>query len=62
MLDGFTFEDVILALHTCSTIDTDAAVRVVKDIISQRLQDLEYLFDNNIDIILAEAMKGREIA
>lgn len=62
MLDGFTFDDVILALHTCSTIDKPTAVQVVRDIISQRLQDLEFLFDKNIDIIMAEAKKGREYA
>lgn len=62
MLDGFTFDDVILALHTCSTINEQSAVQVVRDIISQRLQDLEFLFDKNIDIIMAEAKKGREVA
>ena len=62
MLDGFTFDDLILALHTCPTIDKATAVQVVKDIISQRLQDMEFLFDKNIDIIMEEAMKGREVA
>ena len=62
MLDGFTFDDLILALHTSATIDEPTAVQVVRDIISQRLQDLEFLFDKNIDIILEEAKKGREVA
>lgn len=62
MLDGFTFDDVILALHTCQNINEETAVQVVRDILGQRLQDLEFLFDKNIDIIMAEAKKGREVA
>lgn len=60
LLDGFTFADVILALHTCPKVNPASAAAVVKDILSQRLQDMEYLLKNNLDIIIAEAMKGRE--
>lgn len=60
MLDGFTFDDVICALRTYPKINEASAIEVVNDILSQRMQDLEFLFGNNIDIIIAEARKGRE--
>lgn len=59
LMDGFTFDDVILALHTESKIDQNSARRVLKEILEIRLQDMNFLFENNIDIIIAKAMEGR---
>lgn len=61
IFDPITFEQIITALH-CNerTIDTKAVFRVVNEIIDSRMQDLEYLLNNNIAEIIAEAKKGRE--
>lgn len=61
LLDGFSFYDVILAVHcNCKTIDRNAIRTQVQEILSQRLEDMNYLLDRNIDKIAEEARKGRE--
>jgi hypothetical protein len=61
ILDPITFEDIILALHhNEQVIDRKAIRKVVKEIIDIRIQDLNYLINNNISEIIAEAKKGRE--
>lgn len=59
LLDGITFDDVILALHTERVIDTASAKRVLKETLEIRLQDMKHLFLNNIDLIIAKAKEGR---
>ncbi|MBR3972909.1 MAG: hypothetical protein IKJ99_03015 [Oscillospiraceae bacterium] len=59
LLDGFTFDDVILALHHTSKINEQTATAVFKDILEQRLTDMKFLFETNIDIIIAKAKEGR---
>lgn len=59
LLDGFTFDDVILALHHTAKINEQTAVAVLKDILEQRLTDMKFLFETNIDIIIAKAKEGR---
>ena len=61
IFDQITFADIILALH-CNerVIDKDAVKRTAKDILENRLEDYYYLLENNIDEIIAEAMKGRD--
>lgn len=62
MLDGFTFDDVILAVHCSSRqITQDQVRRQVYEILANRLEDLNYLLENNIEEIMQEARKGREI-
>lgn len=60
ILDPITFDDVILALHHERTINEKSLKMVVKDIMDQRMQDFEYLLENNIDEIIARAKRGRE--
>ena len=60
ILDQITFDDVILALHHERVINEQSLQLVVKDIVDQRMQDFEYLFENNIDEIIARAKRGRE--
>ena len=60
VLDGFTFDDVILALHHRRTIDEKSALAVLKDILEDRMTDMKFLFEKNIDIIIAKAKEGRE--
>lgn len=60
IFDPITFEDIILAAH-CNekVLDENAVKRVAKEILESRLQDFEYLIENNINEIIAEAAKGR---
>lgn len=60
ILDGFTFDDVILALHHKRKIDERAAMEVLKDILEGRLTDMKFLFEKNLDIIITKAKEGRE--
>ena len=60
LLDGFTFDDVILALHHKRKIDEKAAMEVLKDILEGRLTDMKFLFEKNLDTIIAKAKEGRE--
>lgn len=61
LLDGLTFDDLILAVHcNCRSI-TPAAVRSeLKEMLASRKQDLEFLLERNMKEIMAEARKGRE--
>ena len=61
LLDGFSFEAVITALHHGEKVINKAAVRrVVKDILESQLQDLNCLLENNMSEIIKRAKKGRE--
>lgn len=60
IFDPITFEDIILAAH-CNerVLDEQAIRRVAIEILDSRLMDFEYILENNIDEIIAEAAKGR---
>ena len=61
ILDPITFEQIITALHCNERLIDHMAVRnTINNIIDIRMQDLDYLIDNNINEIIAEAKKGRE--
>ena len=60
ILDQITFDDVILALHHERVINEQSLQSVIKDIMEQRMQDFEYLLENNINEIIARAKRGRE--
>jgi len=61
LLDGFTFGTVITALHCGEKVIDEKAVRkVVKEILDSQLQDLDFLIENNMDKIIAQAKKGRD--
>lgn len=60
LLDGITFDDLILAVHcNCRRITPDAVERELKDMMESRMEDLNYLLERNMDEIIAEAKKGR---
>lgn len=60
IFDPITFEDIILAAH-CNerVLDENAIKRVAREILESRLEDFEYLIQNNMNEIIAEAKKGR---
>ncbi len=61
LLDGLTFEDLILAVHcNCPKIDSTAVYSELKQMFEGRKQDMMFLVKNNMDAIIAEAKKGRE--
>lgn len=61
LLDGLTFDDLILAVHCNCRVITKAAVYAeLAEMLTQRRQDMVELLERNIDIIMAEARKGRE--
>ena len=60
LLDGFTFEQLIIALHSGSRqIDRAEVLSVVKEIVEQNMTDLNFLVENNMDEIIERAMEGR---
>ena len=60
LLDGFSFYDLILAVHcNCEHITPKAVRRTVAEILEQRMQDYRFLLENNIEEIMAAAKKGR---
>ena len=60
IFDPITLNDIILAAH-CNerVLDETAIKRVAKEILENRMIDFEYILENNIDEIIAEAAKGR---
>lgn len=61
IFDPITLYDIILAAHCNERIlDANAIKKVAKEILENRMIDFEYILENNIDEIIAEAAKGRE--
>ena len=62
LLDGLTFDELILTVHcNCRTINKAAVVAELKSIVASRLEDMKELLERNIDRIMEEAKKGREV-
>ena len=56
ILDPVTFDDLILDLKCNYAYIGETAVRIqMKEILDQRLEDVKYLIENNIDEIIALA-------
>lgn len=56
ILDPVTFDDLILALKCNYAYIGETVVRTqMKEILDQRLEDVKYLIENNIDEIIALA-------
>ena len=61
LLDGLTFDDLILAVHcNCRTVTPAGVRKQLREILEGRLQDMNFLLENNMDAIMAAAMEGRE--
>ena len=61
LLDGITFDDLILAVHcNCREINRMAVHQQLSEILAQRRQDMVHLLERNIETIMAEARRGRE--
>ena len=61
LLDPITFDELVLTLHcNARTINEEAAKRALREIMTIRMEDLEFLLENNMDEILRAAKEGRE--
>ncbi|WP_281513130.1 hypothetical protein [Bacteroides acidifaciens] len=56
LLDGFTFDDLILAVR-CNNkvVDAAAVMKEAQRILDQRLEDMHFLIENNMMEIIEEA-------
>lgn len=60
LLDGVTFDDLILAVHcNCRVINRAAVHAELNHIIASRRQDMMYLLEKNMDAIMEAAKVGR---
>jgi len=61
LLDGISFNDLITAVHcNCRKISTASVVKELHSILDQRMQDMWFLLENNMDAIIKEAKRGRK--
>ena len=60
LLDGVTFDNLILAVHhNCRVITPKTVRKELRDILASRRQDMDYLLEKNMTAIIKEARKGR---
>ena len=53
ILDGFTFDDIILAVRcNCRTVDQAAVLKTAREILEMRMEDYNFLLRNNLDQIV----------
>ena len=60
LLDGLTFDDLILAVHHTSEVTPEAVRKNLQEMIEPRLEDMYFLVEKNMNAIISEALKGRE--
>lgn len=61
LLDGVTFDDLILAVHCSSREVNRASVHAeLRGILAGRKQDMNFLVEKNMDAIIRAAKKGRQ--
>lgn len=61
LLDGITFYDLILQVHcNCRKITPQAVRKELEETLSQRIEDMRFLLENNMQQIMDEAMDWRE--
>lgn len=60
LLDPISFQDLVLQVHcNCRKITPMTVEKELRETLNSRFADMQYLFEKNIDRIMAEAMKGR---
>ena len=59
ILDGITFDDLILAVHQCRVVNRATVHAELNQILSQRRQDMMFLL-KNMDTIIQKALEGRD--
>lgn len=62
LLDSISFDELIVTVHcNCQEITQEAVEKELNRILEIRMQDMKYLLEKNIEEIITEAKKGREI-
>ena len=60
ILDGITFQEVIMTVHcNCREITYDAIRKEVSTLLKMRIEDMKILMEKNLAVIVDEARKGR---
>lgn len=63
LLDAVTFDDLILAAHcNCRTVTPETVRKELREILDIRKQDMMFLLEKNMDVIIQKALEGRETA
>ncbi len=61
VLDGFTFEQLIISLRSGSKkVDETEIRKVAKEMLDIQLEDMNYLIDNNINEIIEAVLEGKD--
>ena len=60
LLDGISFDELILTVHcNCKEITPEGIEKELDKILEIRLQDMKHLLEKNLHEIIREAKKGR---
>ena len=60
ILDGITFDDLILAVHQCRVVNRATVQAELNQILSQKRQDMMFLLEKNMEVIIQKALEGRQ--
>ena len=60
ILDGITFDDLILAVHQCRVVTRATVHAELNQILSQQRQDMMFLLEKNMEVIIQKALEGRQ--
>lgn len=59
ILAGISFDDLIMSLQHTGYVDTAVAKRALKEMLEKNVEDMWFLFERNVNAIIAEAVEGR---
>lgn len=60
LLDGFTFDQLIISLRSGSrNINPKEVERVANEMLESQLEDFRFLLENNMQEIISAALEGR---
>lgn len=59
ILDPLTFDDLILAAKHTRDVTPEAVRKNLRDMLEGRLEDMWFLVERNMDLIMQAALKGR---
>ncbi len=60
ILDGITFDDLILAVHQFRVVNRATVHAELNQILSQKRQDMMFLLEKNMEVIIQKALEGRQ--
>ena len=60
ILDGITYDDLILAVQQCRVVNRATVHAELNQILSQQRQDMMFLLEKNMEVIIQKALEGRQ--